>query len=232
MKRILLVILVLFFISSGVFAQDFSLTPRVVNAQGPNNRNQIAGNIVFTNNTTDAKDTNFSYSLLLANVSSGWDFTFCDPGNCRGSGDVKANGPFTFSIAKGGTGTFIADFSPANSAGSGVIKIYIKSLLNSANADTATFLGTAWNTAVKESYQVSRDLSVFPNPAKDKITIRYASRDNIYMELYNILGTRVKVINHQGPETEVNINDLQNGIYFVRFKDGGQTISKSFSKTE
>jgi hypothetical protein len=64
------------------------------------------------------------------------------------------------------------------------------------------------------------------------LVIKYTTREPIQINIYNILGVKVKTITHSGNETEINIGDLQNGIYFIRFKDGNQTISKSFTKSE
>jgi hypothetical protein len=67
---------------------------------------------------------------------------------------------------------------------------------------------------------------------KDRLTIKYNARETVNIEIYNVLGTKVKSIAHSGLESDVNVGDLQNGIYFIRYKNGNQMVSKPFTKSE
>lgn len=62
--------------------------------------------------------------------------------------------------------------------------------------------------------------------------MKFNSRESVNIDIYNVLGSKVKSITHSGIESEINISELQNGLYFIRFKDGSQTISKPFTKSE
>jgi hypothetical protein len=75
-------------------------------------------------------------------------------------------------------------------------------------------------------------INVYPNPAKDNIVLKYNTKDPIQIDIYNVLGLRVKSAVHNTNESNIDISDLQNGVYFLRFKDDGRTISKSFTKAE
>jgi hypothetical protein len=64
------------------------------------------------------------------------------------------------------------------------------------------------------------------------LVVKFHSRENINIDIYNVLGSKVKSFTHSGLESEINISELQNGLYFIRFKDGSQIISKPFTKSE
>ena len=58
------------------------------------------------------------------------------------------------------------------------------------------------------------DVTVYPNPAKDKITI-----DDIYpaeVQVYNALGQMVKIVRRTN---EIDVADLADGVYLVRIRD-------------
>jgi hypothetical protein len=63
---------------------------------------------------------------------------------------------------------------------------------------------------------------MYPNPVRDRLVIKSNTREQISIDIYNVLGSKVKTFNHNGMETEVNMSDLQNGIYFLRYKNGNQ----------
>jgi hypothetical protein len=86
---------------------------------------------------------------------------------------------------------------------------------------------TGLNTVKKQSV-----VTFFPNPAKDAITLKYVTTNAIDVTVYNVLGAKVKSFTHSGNETTLNISDLEKGLYFIRFSDNGNVVSKSFTKAE
>src|SRR5205814_434259 len=102
------------------------------------------------------------------------------------------------------TGIFISGFTPKNKGGMGTIQVAIYSVKYPATRDTVSFVGTAWTTATRE-VNSTKEFGFYPNPAKDKITIKYPAKDAIAVDIYNILGTKVKSVVHQGTETEISI---------------------------
>lgn len=84
----------------------------------------------------------------------------------------------------------------------------------------------------KSAQAQQAEVSFYPNPAKDVITFKFNSGKSAEISVYNLLGSRVKTFTHNGAETNINITDLQKGLYFIRFTEGNAVISKSFTKTE
>ncbi|MDZ4666524.1 MAG: T9SS type A sorting domain-containing protein [bacterium] len=225
MKKLILYISALFILQTAV-AQSISFSPKTSKGQGASTSFQLVANSNFTNNTADSI---FEWMVIEVNSTSGWEFGMCDPGNCLTDLIVGSKGDFILGAGK--TGEFKGDFVINSKSGNGIAKVacYLKN--NPAIVDTVEFQLNAWITSVKEVSN-NREFTFYPNPAKDKLVIKYQSRDNINVDIYNVLGSKVKSFNHNGIETEINISDLQKGLYFIRFKDGSQTISKPFSKSE
>ncbi len=226
MKRIFLLIICFSIISLTAFAQ--SLNPRTGKTQGPNAKSSIDFVSTLTNSTSDVADSMFNWQIIELNLVSGWSFQMCDTETCLSNLAVGATS--NFKLIKNGVGEMKSSFIPNSIAGNGSVKILIKSL-KSTFMDTISVNGHAWTTAVKEIKQ-AKDVSFYPNPAKDVLTIRYPTRENINIEIFNILGVKIRTFNHIGFETELKIDDLQNGIYFIRFKDDAKIFSRSFTKIQ
>ena len=70
----------------------------------------------------------------------------------------------------------------------------------------------------------------YPNPAMDAFSIQYdlINNDNAVFELFNLSGNKLKSvpINNKKGVLNIKINDLQDGIYYYRLKNGSR-VSKS-----
>ena len=65
-------------------------------------------------------------------------------------------------------------------------------------------------------------ISLYPNPAKENITL--TADEDIF--IYNNLGQIVKQINNPKGETTINISDLQNGVYYIKSGNRQQKLIK------
>lgn len=231
MKKIFTIISAVFIITNLVSAQSFSVVPKSGKSQGSSNKNEVDVNISFTNTATDKNDSFFTWEVLEVNMPSTWLLQICDPFSClTGSGAVGFKSDFVMTNMMGSnTGIFKFGFEPNGASGLGTAKVAIKSL-KTGFVDTIIAEASVWKVSVKETVVKVKDFSFYPNPAKDELVLKYNSKENIQVDIFNILGSKVKSINLFGGQTTVNIEDLENGIYFIRFKDDGKTISKTFTK--
>jgi len=80
--------------------------------------------------------------------------------------------------------------------------------------------------AENESEEVMTDESfVYPNPAKDEITIDYLLEESASMEIYNSLGQKVMTeALLEGDAHIIDTSKLLNGIYFYSIKQNGEAI--------
>ena len=60
----------------------------------------------------------------------------------------------------------------------------------------------------------------FPNPASDKLFLKNNFSDNIKIVIYNDLGQEIKTIPFSKQNENIEIDNLRNGIYFLKTIDG------------
>lgn len=76
-------------------------------------------------------------------------------------------------------------------------------------------------TSVNESFA---DFGIYPNPAKDNLTVESDEAD--FMEIYNVLGSKVFSSDMKGGNIRVNLSDFSEGVYFVRLYKGDSFLVK------
>lgn len=230
MKRIFTIIISVLVLSNFVEAQNFTLVPKLSKIQGASTKNVIEKNVNFTNISFDIADSVFNYEVIEVSIPSSWVLSICDPFSCLdGSGVVGFKSSFKMKNVSGSnSGNFKIDFTPNGTSGNGTARIVVRSAKTSF-ADTITIEGTVWSVAVKEVKQ-NKEFSFYPNPTKDELFLKYFSKESFQVEIYNILGSKVKTFTLNGGQANINIEELPNGIYFLRFKDDEKVISKTFTK--
>jgi len=83
------------------------------------------------------------------------------------------------------------------------------------------------------------DVTIYPNPSKSIINIafNYNPSANMKIDVYDIAGIRVKCnssnLDNKGNNVfQININDLNNGIYFIHITSEESTIDRMFVKAD
>ncbi|MDP5091700.1 MAG: Ig-like domain-containing protein, partial [Polaribacter sp.] len=75
---------------------------------------------------------------------------------------------------------------------------------------------------------LEKDITLYPNPATNQVTIRSKSAEVIRVELYSTLGTLVKkVSNNKAP---INIEEISSGLYLVKIYTEKGIVMKRFLK--
>jgi len=228
MKRIYTFIIALFIVANS-FGQGFTLNPRMAKGQGPNNNLLIEAFSDFKNTSTDVADSLFTWKILNITMPTGWEYGMCDPNNCLTNIQVGDSGVFLLTI--GLQSTFRGDFVPNGISGIGNATVLVSSKKYPEYFDTLKFEMSAWPTGIN-GLNASREFKFYPNPAKDRISFNYAGNKGLAIEIYNILGNVIKTVYLQSTEANVNISDMQRGIYFIRFTENGKITTKSFSKID
>ena len=79
---------------------------------------------------------------------------------------------------------------------------------------------------------LKNDLHIYPNPAKDIININsnYKGNQSYLILIYDMSGRKVIEKNADTESTEINISNLDSGIYFVKSKIGRNLQTKLFIK--
>lgn len=88
----------------------------------------------------------------------------------------------------------------------------------------------SYNISTKTGYASVDEMTnetnkVYPNPVKDVLTIEGENVQQV--DIFNAMGQLVKSVNCNDNIVNVNVNDLQNGMYIVNVIDNNGTVSTS-----
>ncbi len=72
------------------------------------------------------------------------------------------------------------------------------------------------NTSLDDKKDKNKDIKIFPNPAKDFITIESQQEIIEKLEVVNALGQSVITLSHNASSITINTDNLRSGIYFIR----------------
>ena len=72
----------------------------------------------------------------------------------------------------------------------------------------------------------SNDWFVYPNPASDFIKIQTSQSYNSEITIFDILGKQLKGINSNDSESQINISDLNNGVYIIKIVNEGRIFNQ------
>ena len=92
------------------------------------------------------------------------------------------------------------------------------------------------NTGLAEKTNNGVKISVVPSPANSFIKIENKGVENLEskIEIYNTLGAVIKTVSNldfnANSSVNVEVSDLPNGVYFIKFKSKNSDLVKSFIK--
>jgi subtilisin family serine protease len=82
-----------------------------------------------------------------------------------------------------------------------------------------------------ESFDDNNNITLFPNPAYDQITINgLPSNQKVNISIYNTIGDKVIERGNVKGSAEIKINELNKGIYLIKIVSNYNTITKRFVK--
>jgi photosystem II stability/assembly factor-like uncharacterized protein len=75
---------------------------------------------------------------------------------------------------------------------------------------------------IKEN-TIEKQISIFPNPASDMVTFNIDNRnnENLTLSVYNVMGALVRSEKLKQNQHQLNVGDLDNGVYMVEIKSKG-----------
>jgi len=103
----------------------------------------------------------------------------------------------------------------------------------SSGSSGDVYLAKLGSSVSINEYPAEADLSFFPNPATDKLTIVIANNDVTLslskgqIEISNIQGQILRTINTTEKQTSIDVSDLAGGVYIIKAKtEKGMTVKK------
>ncbi len=74
------------------------------------------------------------------------------------------------------------------------------------------------------------NIQVYPNPAKENITIYTPNINSTFIRIYNVTGQLIKELKTQTPITTINLSNLSVGVYYIQLQNKIQNISRKIIK--
>ncbi|TCK68905.1 putative secreted protein (Por secretion system target) [Winogradskyella wandonensis] len=151
-------------------------------------------------------------------------------GGSAGTFDVLVNGSSVGSIPYSGDNSMPTTTTIPNINISGDITLVLDNQSTSNRVRIDDLSWTCYSETLSNSNINSiEDLKLFPNPTKGNyITIAY--NKDITVEIYDVLGKRVKVAYLHSSIKQIPINNLRKGIYLLKISDGNSSITKKLIK--
>ena len=85
-------------------------------------------------------------------------------------------------------------------------------------------------TAVTNHTSLAEEVSLYPNPASEKVQISNESGNALKVVIYNILGDPMITKNIKNNDNYIDVTNLRVGVYIVHFIDGKRTTTKRLVK--
>ena len=89
-------------------------------------------------------------------------------------------------------------------------------------------VGTSCSTLSIDDNIIEKDITLYPNPATNQVTIRTKSAEVIRVELYSTLGALVKKVSNN--KASINIEEISSGLYLVKIYTEKGIVIKRFLK--
>jgi hypothetical protein len=73
-------------------------------------------------------------------------------------------------------------------------------------------------------------VAIYPNPARDMITVSCNLNAVYSVEIADINGRIIFACNHNAPSLSIDLREFRNGLYFLRVSDGRSTLTRKLIK--
>ena len=85
-----------------------------------------------------------------------------------------------------------------------------------------------WSIGINKVDDIN--VALFPNPTKDKFHITDLMNEEHTIQIISPIGAIIKTIKTLGPEIEIDLNGLPNGVYNIKISNSNGTITKKIIK--
>ncbi len=135
---------------------------------------------------------------------------------------------YDFNLGIGEKEVFKLGFSFFDAIGNGTALVVARSKMDNSVLDSFRLSIRAGSPVSVEKNASKSAFSVYPNPAKDKVTVSFASGGTQLVMIYDILGSLKKSQLITSGST-INVSDLAKGVYIMKI-EGDKTYSKMIQK--
>lgn len=91
---------------------------------------------------------------------------------------------------------------------------------------------TEWLVETQENHENNNEISLFPNPVKNTLTIEFDANKEVYqyLELFTYNAKLIRTTKINSKKMEIDFSKLNNGVYFLKFIANEKTVIKRIIK--
>jgi hypothetical protein len=78
--------------------------------------------------------------------------------------------------------------------------------------------------------ELSNDISVYPNPVQDILSIEKGTENSIEIQILDVTGNLLETIHSSSKKIQLDMAHLSSGLYFLKFEENGQSQMIKFIK--
>lgn len=209
----------LFFTSMLCVAQHYTVSPSSRSINMSATFDELTITDIYMLNTSD-KDIQLKWKLISNNLFPGWDFSLCDYTTCYTG--LPAEGTMTL-VPPNEKGFLGLNVCPYKIVGTGVVKMYVYEEGFFDKGDTLTWYVTSATSGITKNTN-SVNISMYPNPAKEMVSIQVDAKDlsSASLQVVDLLGKEWMQIPLSQTTTKLDVSNLPNGYYLVQYKYGSE----------
>ena len=179
-------------------------------------------------NTRKFKANDYSWDKKLDSINSKWFVTACF--NCDCKNDLLQSGTFLKDFGLNDTTCFIAFHVETHEyTGTSKIIYHVYNINNPLDSATLYF-NISYSKPSGMNDLMGNNLNIYPNPVINKINIETAlNLQNATLKIINSLG-EIVMKKQLISDTEFDVSNLKNGIYFLSIVSNNYTVFRKFIK--
>jgi hypothetical protein len=222
MKKNLLGLIAILFISASAIAQSLSLGSDSLWVSGAANDSYIQAATRVYNISASSKDVRvkrYRVQTLGGTSTDYFCWSICHTPVVSEDPDFVTIAPSTFSDA------FYGDFVPNGQTGDAIV---LYTFFDHNNPSDSVQLKVVYNVTPTgiSALEAKNNFQLFPNPANDVIRVKYAFDTNADLIIYDITGkiVRKETLFAGQSDFTLNIADLNSGVYFYSVSNGRELV--------
>lgn len=153
-------------------------------------------------------------------LSPSWESAVCDNIQCH---DVIVDSA-VFTLKKGDFFDFIIHFYPYSKTGTGSMEVYVYAINDPSINTTSFYEATVWGLSTNN---LNSSASIYPNPVQNMLNIK---TDKLVssVSIFTVSGALVATEQMNSSRNNINVNYLNNGIYFAEINTAVGVIREKF----
>lgn len=201
-------------------AQSYSITP-TDSIEGSVPYNDLYHFIIQQNNLTE-DILILKWEKIYADIPLGWSAYLCDLGFCYGN--FPDSGTMD-TVHVGEYGLLSVGVNPFDVNGTGVIQYSVWNATDPEIIDTLTWIIHAENTTTIKNTSLNNYI-IYPNPAFNQLTISSSFIGQKKYKIINYNGVIVGIGDLNSSQTQISLNALPEGIYYIVIYDDKTIFSE------